>query len=94
MRTKTRAQAASLEKRIRHFYSLLNEGRFADCYRMIDPTVRDKSFSVTLHQYQTSLRTFLHHYGQVRVRGISLDLHLGEPSELYEGRDFAAGQTV
>jgi hypothetical protein len=94
MRAKTRAQTASLEKRIRHFYGLLNEGRFAECYRMIDPVVRDKPSSVTLHQYQTSLRAFLDHFGQVRIRGISLDLHLNEPSKLYADRDFAVGQTV
>jgi hypothetical protein len=94
MSAKTRAQAASLEKRIRHFYGLLNDGRFEECYRMIDPVIRDKPSSVTLYQYQTSLRTFLDRYGQVRIRGISLDLHLDEPSKLYGDRDFAVGQTI
>src|SRR5205823_1123636 len=81
-------------KRIRHFYGLLNEGRFEECYRMIDPAVRDKPSSVTLYQYQTSLRAFLDHYRQVRIRGISLALHLDEPSKLYADRDFAVGQTI
>ena len=94
MTAKTKAQTTTLAKRIRHFYDLLNEGRFDECYRMIDPVVRDKASSVTLHQYQTSLRAFLDRYGAVGVREIALDLHLDEPSKLYGDRDFAVGKTV
>jgi hypothetical protein len=94
MTAKTKAQAAALAKRIRHFYSLLDERKFAECYRMIDPIIRDKPSSVTLFQYQNSLRAFLDYYRQVRVRGIQLNLHLDEPSKLYNDRDFAVGQTT
>ena len=93
MNAKLKGQTVSLEKRIRQFYGLLNERKFAECYRMIDPVVRDKPSSVTLYQYENSLRAFLDHYRQIRVQAIQLDLHLGEPSKLYNDRDFAVGQT-
>jgi hypothetical protein len=94
MSAKIKAQTASLEKRIRQFYALLNERKFAECYRMIDPVVRDKPSSVTLYQYENSLRAFLDHYHQIRILAIQLDLHLEEPSKLYNDRDFAVGQTT
>jgi hypothetical protein len=89
-----RSQTSALEKRIRQFYELLDEQNFGKCFRHIDPAVRGESFSVTEYQYENSLRQFLTCYGHIRVIGITLQLHIGEPSELYANRDFAVGQTT
>ncbi len=94
MNAKTKAQRISLEKRIRLFYSLLDERKFTECYRMIDPVVRDRPSSVTLYQYENCLRAFLDHYREIGIREIDITLHLDEPSPLYNDRDFAVGQTT
>jgi hypothetical protein len=94
MNTRTETRQASLKRRIRQFYNLLNQGDFARCRQMIDPRIRLKRDSVTLFQYGNSLRQFLDHFGSVKVREISINLHLNEPSQLYEGRDFAVGKTT
>jgi hypothetical protein len=90
----TKAQTTSLERRIRQFYSLLNQKEFERCFRMIDPRVRDNPNSVTLFQYQNSLSQFLDFFREVRVRQVDIALYLDTPSKLYEDRDFAVGQTV
>lgn len=61
---------------------------------MIDPRVRAKSSSVTLFQYQSALSQFVGHFGPIEILDISVTLHLNEPSELYDGRDFAVGETT
>src|SRR5258708_26120783 len=91
MTTRTENRQASLKRRIRQFYNLLNQGDFERCRQMIDPRVRLKRDSVTLFQYENSLRQFLDHFGSVKVLEIGIALHLNEPSQLYEGRDFAVG---
>lgn len=60
---------------------------------MIDPRIRLKPSSVTLFQYENALREFLDCVGSVNLIEIKMQLHLNEPSELYEGRDFAIGKT-
>jgi hypothetical protein len=94
MSTRTTNNQASLKRRIRQFYNLLNRRAFGLCYRMIDPRVRFKPSSVTLFQYENALGQFLDHSGPVHVVEIAVDLHLNEPSHLYEGRDFAVGKTT
>jgi hypothetical protein len=94
MSTRTENRQTSLKRRIRQFYNLLNRGDFARCRQMIDPRVRLKRDAVTLLQYEGSLRQFLDHFGSVKVLEIRIDLHLNEPSQLYEGRDFAVGKTT
>lgn len=93
MTTKTRTSTAALKRRIKRFYDLLNQREFQRCYEMIDPRIRSKASSATLLQYQNSLSVFLDRIGSVMVRDVSFDLHLDEPSALYEGRDFAVGKT-
>jgi hypothetical protein len=85
---------ASLRRRIRQFYRQLNQRAFDRCYRMIDPRVLLKPSSVTLYQYESALAQFLDRFGSVKVLEMDLDLHLGEPSALYEGRGFALGKTT
>lgn len=94
MSTRTENRQSSLKRRIRQFYQLLNQRDFGRCHQMIDPRVRLKPSSVTLFQYENALRQFLDQFGAVHVLGISLDLHINEPSALYEGRDFALGKTT
>jgi len=94
MTIKADAKLSSLKRRIRHFYKLLNQRHFEQCHQIIDPRVRVQPSSVTLFQYENSLRQFLDRFRSVDVKKISLHLHLDEPSELYEGRDFALGQTI
>jgi len=95
MTTKAQSARASLGRRIRQFYSLLNAGDFAECYRMIDPRVREKAESVTLLQYENALRRFRKSVGSIEVLQIrDLALHLDEPNKLYEGRAFALGKTI
>jgi len=93
MTTKTDSQLVSLKRRIRQFYELLNKQDHASCHQMIDPRVRQKSSSVTLLQYEHSIREFLAAVGEIDIERIELDLHIDEPNELYEDRDFATGQT-
>ena len=93
MSTKTESKTSSLTKRIRQFYKLLNEADIAACHRMIDPRVRLNPASVTLLQYQNALRDFLTEFEAVNIRSIRVSVHRNEPSELYEGRDFAIGKT-
>jgi hypothetical protein len=94
MTNRIEAGQASLKRRIRQFYGLLNRGAFERCRRMIDPRVRLRPSSVTLHQYENALRQFLDQFGSIEVLEIEVRLHLDEPSELYEGRDFAVGKTT
>jgi|SRR6516225_5489163 len=61
---------------------------------MIDPVVRDNPASVTLLQYVTALKNFLVVVGKIRIQQIDMELHLDEPSKLYDDRDFAVGQSV
>src|SRR5438105_3075211 len=93
MSTTSTNQQAALKRRIRRFYDLLNRRAFARCYRMIDPRVRDNPRSVTLFQYENSARQFIEHVKHLQILRIELDLHVGEPSRLYEDRDFAVGKT-
>jgi hypothetical protein len=93
MTTRAVNQQASLKRRIRQFYNLLNQRAFDRCHQMIDPRVRSTPSSVTLFQYENSLREFLAYFGSVKVLEITVSLHLNEPSKLYEDRDFAVGNT-
>jgi hypothetical protein len=93
-RKQPEASQASLKRRIRQFYDSLNRGDFARCFHMIDPRVRNQPSSVTLLQYENSLRQFLEKHGSIRIEELDLVLHLNEPSKLYEGRDFALGKTA
>lgn len=90
----TISQTQSLKRRIQRFYTLLNKRAFDQCYTMIDPKIRESSTSVTLFQYQVALATFMEHFGTVDVQHTAVDLHLDEPSKLYENRDFATGETT
>lgn len=94
MTTITKNPMPALRRRVRQFYDLLNDGFFERCHQMIDPRVRDKPNSVTLLQYENALRQFLEETGSVTILEMSLALHLNEPNELYEGRDFALGKTT
>ena len=85
---------SSLKRRIRQFYNLLNQGDFKRCYQMIDSLIRLNPASVTLFQYENALRQFLDNFGSVNILEINIRLHLNEPSQLYEGRDFAVGRTT
>ena len=94
MSTRIENSQSSLKRRIRQFYNLLNQGDFKRCHQMIDPRIRCKPSSVTLLQYENSLRAFLDHFGFVKVVEITIELHAKEPSKLYEERDFAVGKTT
>lgn len=91
---KTANRASTLRQRIRRFYDLCNHKQFARCFRMVDPTVRKDSTSVTLFQYEQSLQAFLAVVGEISIRKIDLQIHCDEPSVLYGNRDFAVGTTV
>ena len=93
MTTRTEKRS-SLNRRVRKFYSLLNRKAFAQCFQMIDPRLRRQPSSVTLFQYGNALAQFLFQCGSVKVVEINFNLHLNEPTELYEGRDFAVGKTT
>jgi hypothetical protein len=90
---KRKNQEGALRRRIEQFYELLNQQDFTRCHRMIDPRVRAQARSVTLLQYTNALRDFVAAVGPIAVERIDLDLHLDEPSALYEDRDFAVGET-
>jgi hypothetical protein len=94
MSTRTENRHVSLKRRIQQFYNRLNQGDFSRCRLMIDPRAQLKRDAVTQLQYENSLRQFLDHFGSVKVLEIRIDLHLNEPSRLYEGRDFAVGKTT
>jgi hypothetical protein len=94
MSTRTETRQSALERRIRHFYDLLNDCDFGQCYQMIDPRVRGEAGSVTLFHYQSALSQFVRSFGPIEILSISLSLHLNEPSKLFEGRDFAVGETT
>jgi hypothetical protein len=94
MKTKGQATQASLKRRIRQFYKLLNERNYARCHEMIDPRVRHRPSSVTLLQYANSAAEFLDHCGPLTVVDLHVNLHSQEPNTLYEGRDFAIGKTI
>ena len=83
----------SLKRRIKQFYDLLNRGDFSRCHRMLDPRLRRNPHAVTLLQYENSLREFVGRAGPIRVVDIDVVAHLNKPSVLYEGRDFAVGET-
>jgi hypothetical protein len=88
------ASPTSLKRRIRQFYTLLNDREFARCHRIVDPQLRRRRDSVTLYQYEQSLRDFVMKLGPIEVLSIDVELHAHEPTRGYEGRDFAVGQTV
>lgn len=94
MTTKTAKWQAALERRVNAFYKSLNQHKVAACYQMIDPQVHDASGSVTLYPYGEALHEFMARFGPLMVHAIHLTLHLDEPSQLYQGRDFAVGKTT
>ncbi len=85
---------SSLKRRIRQFYSLLNRRDFKRCHQMIDPVIRLNPASVTLFQYENALRQFLDSFGSIDIVEVNVELHLNEPSQLYDGRGFALGKTT
>lgn len=86
---------AALKRRVRRFYALLNDRRFADCHRLIDPRLLEKPGKGTSHQYEQALGEFLDAVGEVRVLRVTITaMYVNEPSKLYEGRDFALGRTT
>ena len=94
MTTKTARWQDALERKVRAFYKSLNQHKVAACFQMIDPQVRDVPGSVTLYQYGQALHEFVDRFGPLKVRAIHLTLHLDEPNQLYQGRDFAIGKTT
>ena len=94
MTTKAEKQQPALERRVRSFYDAVNRQDVARCYQMIDPRVRDAPASVTLFQYGNALNQFMDRFGPLHFVESRLMLHLSEPNQLYEGRDFAVGKTV
>jgi hypothetical protein len=85
---------ASLKRRIRQFYGLLNRHEFTRCHHVIDPRIRNNPRSVARFQYESSVGEFVEQVGAIRVLDIRVEPHLNEPSALYEGRDFAVGHTL
>ena len=94
MRTKTATLGASLKRQIQRFYKLLDQGRFSECYDLIDPRIRDKPTSITRLQYESSLREFRGRVGSVGKIVVAIEVHENEPTRLYEGRPFALGKTT
>jgi hypothetical protein len=94
MSTKLATKQLSIKRRIRQFYDLLNRHDFNRCFQMIDPRIRRTPTSVTIFQYENSLAQFLEAHGSITIQDIEIMLHLGEPSTLYENRDFAIGKTT
>jgi hypothetical protein len=94
MSTREDTKQSGLRRKIRQFYESLNRQDFGRCYRMIDPRVRAKASSVTLFQYQSALSQFVACVGPIEILDISIALHVNEPSDLYEGRDFAVCETT
>ncbi len=92
MNTKLVSKQSSLKRRIRQFYDLLNQHDFKRCFQMIDPRIRRMPTSVTFFQYENSLSQFLESHGPITIQKVEVTLHLGEPSTLYEDRDFALGK--
>jgi len=85
-------QVFSVKRRIRLFYDLLNQHDFKRCFQMIDPRIRRVPTSVTFFQYENALSQFLESHGSITIQEVEINLHLGEPSTLYEDRDFALGK--
>jgi hypothetical protein len=94
MNTKTRPKQSSLKRTIRQFYDVLNQRDFKRCFLTIDPRIRRVPTSVTFFQYENSLAQFLELHGSITVQEVEITLHLGEPSTLYQDRDFAMGKTT
>lgn len=94
MKTKSETMRSSLKRRIHQFYKLLNERNFERCHEMIDPRVRRRPESVTLLHYADAAAEFLDQCGGLKFVQLDIELHLREPSVLYEGRDFAVGKSI
>jgi hypothetical protein len=94
MSGKTSTSHAAVETRIRRFYDLLSQGRFARCYLMIDPLLRHDPNSVTLYQYMEALGAFRERFGTISVQQVHVQLHLDERNKRFQDRDFAIGKTV
>ncbi len=94
MTTKVETQALPVKRRIRRLYGLLNRGEFKRCFEMIDPRIREMPTSVTFYQYESALAQFLKYHSSIAIESVELELHLDEPSSLYQNRDFAVGKTT
>jgi hypothetical protein len=94
MTTKLATKQFSLKRRIRQFYELLNQLDVKRCFQMIDPRIRRMPTAVTFFQYENSLAQFLESHGSMTIHEVDIKLHLGEPSTLYENRDFALGKVA
>jgi hypothetical protein len=94
MSTKIATKQLSIKRRIRQFYDPLNQHDFKRCFLMVDPRIRRTPISVTLFQYENSLAQFIDAHGSITIQEVEITLRLGEPSTLYEGRDFAMGKTA
>ena len=94
MNTPESLRVSAIESRVRQFYQCLSEGRFRECYQMIDPAIREDPHSVTLYQYMKSREDFLGYHGKVEVLKVELRLHANETSARFQNRDFAIGKTT
>ncbi len=81
---------AALRRRIKQFYSRVDQRLFEKCWEMVDPHIRAEARSITQCQYTAALERFVTWCGAVRICTIEpVHIHVNEPSRLYENRDFA-----
>lgn len=91
MTAPTNEHEKTLRDAVTAFYDHLSNGRFAECYRMLDPVVVEPPTGVTAMRYRQSLGAlFASLLPPLRVTKFELSV-CPSPSRLYGDRPFATG---
>jgi hypothetical protein len=85
---------AQLRDRIEHFYRLLNDEQWKECFEFVDPKLRDEG-RITQDAYTARLSAFVAAFGPLAEVSVGeLKLYSDVASELYGDRDFAHGSVT
>ncbi len=78
----------SLRRRVMQFYKAFNMSRWATCFHLVDPKLRDRS-KVDEQTYGSGLEDFKTAYGSIRPWHVRISLHLDASSNKHDDRPFA-----
>ena len=78
----------ALRRRVKRMYDYFNEGRWENCFALVDPKLTETS-KVVFPVYSQQLRDFKSAYGCIRVWDFKISLHLDGSSNKHDPRPFA-----
>src|SRR5258708_741830 len=82
------ADRKALRRRVKRMYKSFNQGRWDDCYHLLDPTLRGES-RLNAPEYCDRLRAFRAAYGAIIPWYIRISLHMDAATNKRDPRPFA-----